>query len=173
MTFTERTMMTSNHVVENMKPSITKTIIAQLLTKLTYTEQTNNLHCHFSPRDSMFLKQKKQTQCTKTVSGEKEEKPCDCHSAQLRCLVCEIIYHFVQNYPEIKSQDTSQETVLFETDYDHPDKLRNLVSESRNAAILDSGATNTVTDKLWINSYIDTLEEVEKVKFRCKESKNF
>ena len=167
-------MMTSNHVVENTKPSITKTIIAQLLTKLTYTEQTNNLHCHLSPTDSMFLKQKKQRHSVpKQYPVKRKKKPCDCHSAQLRCLVCEIIYHFVQNYPETKSQDTSQETVLFETDHDHPDKLRNLVSESRNAAILDSGATNTVTDKLWMNSYIDTLEEAEKVKFRCKESKNF
>ena len=62
--------------------------------------------------------------------------------------------------------------VLFETNYDHPAKLRFLVSESRNTEILDSGATNTVTDECWMNTYIDSLEEAEKAKPRWRESKN-
>ena len=68
-----------------------------------------------------------------------------------------------------KSQDTlfSQETVLFETDYDHPAKLRNLVSESRNVAALDIGATNAATGTSWMNTYIDSLEKAEKAKVRC------
>ena len=53
-----------------------------------------------------------------------------------------------------------------------PAKLRNLVSELRNAAILDSGALNTVTGESQINTYIDSLEEAEKTKVRCRESKN-
>ena len=48
--------MTSNHLVQNMRP-ITETIIAQLLTKLTHTEQTNNLNSGFSPTDSTLLNQ--------------------------------------------------------------------------------------------------------------------
>ena len=52
-------------------------------------------------------------------------------------------------------------------------KSRNLVSESRYAAILDSGAMDTVTGESWMNTYIDSLEEAEKVKVRCRESKNF
>ena len=47
------------------------------------------------------------------------------------------------------------------------------MSELRNAAILDNGATNTVTSKFCMNTYIDSLEEAEKVKVRCRESKNF
>ena len=39
-----------------MRP-ITETIIAQLLTKLTHTEQTNNLNSGFSPTDSTLLNQ--------------------------------------------------------------------------------------------------------------------
>ena len=58
MTFTEKTMMTSNHLVENITPSIAKTIIAQLLTMLTHTtEQTNNPHHGFSPTNNMLLNQ--------------------------------------------------------------------------------------------------------------------
>ena len=56
-------MMTSNPVVENTTP-IKQTIIVQLLIK----------HRNFSPTDFMFLNQT-ETECTKTVSSEKEEKP--------------------------------------------------------------------------------------------------
>ena len=55
ITFTQKTMMTSNHLVENTTPSIKETIIAQLFTKLTHTEQTNNPHHGFSLIDSMLL----------------------------------------------------------------------------------------------------------------------
>ena len=51
-------------------------------------------------------------------------------------------------------------------------KLGNPIFESRNSAILDSGATNTVTGKSQMTNYIDSLQEAEKVKFRCRESKN-
>ena len=47
--------MTSNHLVENTTPSIKETIIAQLLTKLTHTEQTKNPNHGFSLIDSMLL----------------------------------------------------------------------------------------------------------------------
>ena len=57
MTFTEKTMMASNHVVENTTDSITETIIVHLLTKLTSTEKTKNPHHDFSPTGSMFLNQ--------------------------------------------------------------------------------------------------------------------
>ena len=50
--------------------------------------------------------------------------------------------------------------------------MRNLVSELRNAAILDSEATNTVTGESWMNTYIGSLEEAEKPKVWCRESKN-
>lgn len=52
-------------------------------------------------------------------------------------------------------------------------KLTNLVSQSKYVAILDSGAMDTVTGELWMSTYIDSLEEAEKVKVRCRESKNF
>ena len=76
-----------------------------------------------------------------------KKNPCDRNGMQLRSLIRESVYHFAQNCPEARNQDAffSQEVVLFQEDYDHSAKLKNLVPESRNSAILDSGASNTVT----------------------------
>ena len=54
-TFTEETMMTSNHMVANTTLYITETIITQLLTNLTHAEQTNNSYRDFSPTVSMLF----------------------------------------------------------------------------------------------------------------------
>ena len=97
------------------------------------------------------------------------KNPCDRNGLQLRCIICESVYHFAQNCPEARNQNTffSQEVVLFQADYDHPAKLKNLVSESRNSAILDSGATNTVTGESWMNTYIESLDDQDnKITFR-------
>ena len=99
-------MMTANHLTENMAHSITETIIAQLLNNLTHTEQTNNLHLNFSPSDSMPLNQSDRQSVPKQYSVRREKNPCDHNGVQLRCLVCESIYHIPQNCPETKSQDT-------------------------------------------------------------------
>ena len=55
MTFTEKTMMPTNHVVENTMPSITEMFISQLLTKLIHTKQTNNPYRNFSPSILMYI----------------------------------------------------------------------------------------------------------------------
>ena len=88
--------------------------------KLIPTEQNNNSYRNFNPTDTMFL-----NQTDRKLEKRRKKNPCDRNDVQNRCLVCERIYHFAQNYPETKSQNTffSQEIVLFETDYDHPAKL--------------------------------------------------
>ena len=65
-----------------------------------------------------------------------------------------------------------QEIVLFQSDFDHPAKLRNLVSESWNAAVLDSEATNTVTGEKWLQSYMESLSEEEKSEISFRKSSN-
>ena len=42
--------------------------------------------------------------------------------------------------------------------------MKNLVSETWNAPVLDSGATNTVADKILFNCFIDSLNIEEKLK---------
>ena len=58
----------------------------------------------------------------------------------------------------------------FQADYDHPAKLKNLVAESRNSAILDSRASNTITGKSWINTYIESLDDQDKAKIVFRDS---
>ena len=60
----------------------------------------------------------------------------------------------------------------FQADYDHPAKLKNLVAESRNSAILDSRASNTITGESWINTYIESLEDQGKAKIVFRDSTN-
>ena len=78
MNFTEKTMMTSNHLLENMTPSIAETIITQFLTKLTHTEQTeqtnNTHHTTISAPQTVSYSNQTETECTKTVFSEEEEK---------------------------------------------------------------------------------------------------
>ena len=51
-----------------------------------------------------------------------------------------------QNCPE-KCDLYTHKITLFQSDFDHPVQIKNLECESWNAAVLDSGATNTVAGK--------------------------
>ena len=48
----------------------------------------------------------------------------------------------------------------------HPDKLKNLVSETWNAAVLNKGATNLVAGKIWFNCSINSLNSEKKSKIQ-------
>ena len=65
-------MMTFNPVIENTTPTIAAIIITPI-TKLTHPEPTNNSRRDSSSTDSNQTD--RQTECNKTVSSEKEEKP--------------------------------------------------------------------------------------------------
>ena len=69
-----------------------------------------------------------------------------------------------QQCPEKYDTYYTQEPVLCKSDLNHPDNVKNLVSETWNAPVLDSGATNTVADKILFNCFIDSLNIEEKLK---------
>ena len=71
-----------------------------------------------------------------------------------------------QQCPEKYDTYYTQEVVLYQSDFDHSDKLKNLVSEIWNMTILDNGATNTVAGKIWFNCYINSLNSEEKLKMQ-------
>ena len=73
---------------------------------------------------------------------------CDRNGIQLRCHICESIYHMAQNCPEKYDTLYTQEVVFYQSDFDHPEQLKTLVSESWDAAVLNSGAINTVAGKV-------------------------
>ena len=60
-----------------------------------------------------------------------------------------------QSCPERCDTCFNQEVVLYQSDYDHSTKLKNLLTESWNAAVLDSGVTNTVAGEIWFKCYND------------------
>ena len=66
----------------------------------------------------------------------------------------------------------TQEVILFQSDFDHPEYIKNVASESWNAAVLDSGAKNTVAGKEWNNCYISTLSFDEITKTRWHKGSN-
>ena len=71
-----------------------------------------------------------------------------------------------QQRPEKCDTYYTQEVVLYQSVFDHPDKLKNLVSETWNTVVLDSGAKNIVTSKIWFNCYINSLNSEEKSKIQ-------
>ena len=85
---------------------------------------------------------------------------------QLRCYICQSIYHISQQCPEKRDTYYTLEVVLYQSDFDHPDKLKNLMSETWNAMVLDSGTTNTVAGKIWFNCYVNSLNSTEKSKIQ-------
>ena len=88
---------------------------------------------------------------------QRRKNPCDRNDLQLRCHICKSIYHMAQNCPEKYNALYTQENVLYQSDFDHPEQLKTPVSESWNSAVLDGGATNTVADEVWYNCYITSL----------------
>ena len=89
-------------------------------------------------------------------------------------LICESINHWAQDCSDKCSGDfNTYYVVLYQSDYDHPNKLKNLVAESWNAAVLDSGATKTVCGQSWLDCYIESLNESDKSKVSYNDTSNF
>ena len=76
-----------------------------------------------------------------------------------------------QNCPENCDLYYTQ-VIIFQSDFDQPEQVKNLASESWNATVLDNGATNTVAGKEWYNCYISSLSFDEKTKIRPHKETN-
>ena len=84
---------------------------------------------------------------------------------------CDIIFVKVYIIWPKRNLYYTQEVILFQLDFDHREQIRNLASESWNAAVLDSGATNTVAGKEWYN-LLHQLSFDEKIKIRRHKGTN-
>ena len=98
--------------------------------------------------------------------AQRRINPCDRNGIQLSCHICQNIYHMAQNCPEKYGTLNTQEVVLYQSDFDHPEQLKTLVSESWNSAVLDSHANNKVAGEVWYNCYITNLNKNEKQKIK-------
>ena len=52
-----------------------------------------------------------------------------------------------QNCPEKRDLYYTHEVIIFQSDFGHPEQIKNFASEPWNAAVLDSGAMNIVAEK--------------------------
>ena len=60
-----------------------------------------------------------------------------------KCAICHSINHWAQNCPDRESKNTYvvNEVVFHQSDYDNPNKLKHLTSETWSSALLDCGAS--------------------------------
>ena len=58
----------------------------------------------------------------------------------------------------------SNEVVLHQSDYDNPDDLKSLMSETWSSALLDCGASKTVCGKEWFTQFVNNLQSSEQDK---------
>ena len=59
------------------------------------------------------------------------------------------------------------EVVLHQSDFDNPNELKNLTSETWSSALLNCGASKTVYGKKWLTHYVNNLsdEDQQEVSF--------
>ena len=93
----------------------------------------NNISRHYQQQPLVRSAQSNMKQIQQT---HRRKNPCDRNSIQLRCHICESIYHMAQNCPEKYDTLYTQEVVLDQSDFNHPEQLKAPVSESWNAAVL-------------------------------------
>ena len=67
-----------------------------------------------------------------------------------------------------RSSDTNDislsfEAVLFQTNFDNPNELTELIVQSGNAAALHNSKSKTVCDQVWLDNYVHLLYEKEKI----------
>ena len=117
---------------------------------------------NFQQRSQSFPQNK--TQPKQYVQNKRGKNPRDRDGSITRCSICESINHWAPNCPDNNSHNNTyyNEIVLYQTDYDHPTTFLSLVDESRNAAVLDSGASKTVCGESWFNTFQDSLSDHEK-----------
>ena len=125
-----------------------------------YKRNNISSHCQQQPKvrpTQNNVKQIRQTQ--------RRNNPCDRNGIQLRCHICNSIYHMAQNCLE-KCTLYAQEVVLYQSDFDHPEQSKTLFSESWNPAAVVSGFTNTLAGKAWYNCCIASLSKNKKQKIK-------
>ena len=101
------------------------------------------------------------------------------------CKVCNSIYHFRRECPDLKREspelnrrndekrDSNGPDIIqyayfvgCASDMEYNDNLVSLAMETKGYAILDSGCPNTVCGKQWMNEYIDTLSDEDRKTIR-------
>ena len=104
------------------------------------------------------------TETKKTFSQAKN--PLDRNGLPTRCSICDSVNHWAHNCPDKSSPEyrtyVTNEVVLHQSDYDNPDELKYLMSETWSSAVLDCGASKTVCGKEWFSQFTNNLQQEQK-----------
>ena len=84
-------------------------------------------------------------------------KPAKCHN-------CESIYHFLNKCPDKQEKrDSVVKAVLFTED---EAELSQFTREARNCGALDTGCSSSVSGKIWIDMYVESLDTKDRQEVR-------
>ena len=105
---------------------------------------------------------------------KKKVNPTGPDGRTLVCKSCGSFRHLLPDCPDSwenmrRVNVTEEEHAVLFTGYDKVE-IRRLGTDARNCAILDSACSSTVCGESWIRSYIQSLDEADKLKVSCIQS---
>ena len=100
-----------------------------------------------------------------TVASTQQRKPnpLDSSGNISRCSICESIFHLARKCPYVyenqsqTSEKTPETISLFQSPDHNIDEMRLFVGETFSCAVLDSGCTQTVCGRKWLDCYCESL----------------
>ena len=98
----------------------------------------------------------------------------DANGFVIKCMACGSIYHWVKDCPDRNAMYTAcQEEEVYITLFSKTVQecyVENLLGETLSYAILDSGCTKSVCGRVWLQCYLDALNEFNKSSVQEQES---
>ena len=88
--------------------------------------------------------------------------------SNIRCHKCGLLGHLAFNCSEQKEDKVEESLPPPHVEYitllnSKPDRMKNLIGESFGMAVLDSGCTKSVTGEMWLDEYLQTLSEQDRL----------
>ena len=88
--------------------------------------------------------------------------------SNMRCHKCGLLGHLAFNCSERKGNKAEESSSSPHVEYitllnSKPDRMKNLIGESFGMAVLDSGCTKSVTGEMWLDEYLQTLSEQDRL----------
>ena len=104
----------------------------------------------------------------------KVKNPLDANGFLTKCIVCKSVYHWAKDCPDrdimyVTSQEEEVHITLFSKRVKEC-YVENFLDEIRSYAILDSGCTKSVYGIVWLQRYLDSLNESDKSSVQEQES---
>ena len=88
--------------------------------------------------------------------------------SNMRCHKCGLLGHLAFNCSDLKGDKVEESSSSPHVEYitllnSKPDRMKNLIGRSFGMAVLDSGCTKSVTGEMWLDEYLQTLSEQDRL----------